>query len=89
MQVSNFISPRSCRPVANQFIIKDDNGNVFFQSYKSIIAKKDCNGKITLDSYFWDYSATTGKYRNEFLGMGIAETREMIKRGAITLENLN
>ena len=89
MKVSNFLSPVSGRPVANQFIISDDNGNTFFQSYESIIAKKDPYGRITLDPYFWDYSKTTAKYRNEFLGFGIAETRARIKAGTIKLENLN
>ena len=29
----------------------------------------------------WDYSVTTGKYRNQFLGEGIKETREKIANG--------
>lgn len=89
MRVSNFLSPRSGRAVANQFIITDNEGARYFQSYKSIIAKIDKDGKITLDSYYWDYSATTGKYRNEFLGFGIAETRKRIASGEIRLDNLN
>jgi len=34
--------------VKNQFILTDDQGNRFFQSYDSIIAKKDRNGAVTL-----------------------------------------
>ena len=73
--------------VPNQFIITD-NGDEYFQSYKSIIAKRS-KGKIYLDDYYWDYSITTGKYRNEFLGEGIAETRKKIASGEYILTNLN
>ncbi len=73
--------------VPNQFIITD-NGDEYFQSYRSIIAKKS-KGKIYLDDYYWDYSVTTGKYRNEFLGEGIAETRKKIASGEYVLTNLN
>ena len=73
--------------VPNQFIITD-NGDEYFQSYKSIIAKRS-KGKIYLDDYYWDYSVTTGKYRNEFLGEGIAETRKKIASGEYVLTNLN
>ena len=30
---------RTGKPVANQYVIEDDQGNTYFQSYKSIIAK--------------------------------------------------
>ena len=73
--------------VPNQFIITD-NGDEYFQSYRSIIAKRS-EGKIYLDDYYWDYSKTTGKYRNEFLGEGIAETRKKIASGEYILTNLN
>jgi hypothetical protein len=73
--------------VANQFIITD-NGDEYFQSYKSIIAKRS-KGKIYLDDYYWDYSTTTGKYRNQFLGEGIADTRKKIASGEYILTNLN
>jgi len=42
-----------------------------------------------LDEYYWDYSATTGRYRNQFLGEGIADTRKGIKAGAYKLADLN
>ena len=61
-----------------------------FQSYNSIIAVKNYKtGKTYLDFYYWDYSVTTGKYRNEFLGEGIAETRRKIKEKIYKLKNLN
>ena len=73
--------------VPNQFIIRDDKA-VYFQSYNAIIAKQE-NGKTYLDSYYWDYSTTTGKYRNMFLGETIKETREKIKNGTYILVDLN
>ena len=86
MKVENMTSTRG-NAVPNQFIITD-NGDEYFQSYKSIIAKRS-KGKIYLDDYYWDYSVTTGKYRNEFLGEGIAETRKKIASGEYVLTNLN
>lgn len=75
--------------VPNQFIITDKKGNRFFQSYETIIAKIDCKGKVTLDKEKWDYSATTSKYRNIFLGEDTKETKEKIKNKIYKLRNLN
>jgi|TARA_R100000084_G_scaffold108213_1_gene70319 hypothetical protein len=86
MKVENMYSPNGNK-VANQFIITD-NGDEYFQSYRSIIAKRS-KGKIYLDDYYWDYSTTTGKYRNQFLGEGIADTRKKIASGEYILTNLN
>ena len=86
MKVENMTSARGNK-IANQFIITD-KGEEYFQSYRSIIAKKS-QGKIYLDEYFWDYSRTTGKYRNEFLGEGIADTRKKIASGEYILTDLN
>ena len=74
--------------VKNQFIVTDDNGATFFQSYSTLIAKKQ-NGKITLDKDSWDYSKTTGKYRNVFLGEDKKETERKIQDGTYQLANLN
>lgn len=86
MHISNMISSRG-NPVANQFIIKD-GFTLAFQSYDSIICKKE-NGKIYLDESYWDYSKTTGKYRNIFLGETKKETEKKIKSGQYILCNLN
>ena len=75
--------------VKNQFIISTDDG-IYFQSYDSIIAfQSNKKNKIYLDKLTWDYSTTTGKYRNQFLGEGIAETRKKIESGEYTLTDLN
>lgn len=88
VKVENMSSSRG-REVPNQFIITTDDGR-FFQSYKSIIAYRPYrSGKTILDEKYWDYSTTTGKYRNEFLGEGIADTRKKIASGEYLLADLN
>tara|TARA_R100001510_G_C7550160_1_gene134291 strand:- start:255 stop:524 length:270 start_codon:yes stop_codon:yes gene_type:complete len=87
IKVRNMFSPKG-NQVANQFIINTNEGT-YFQSYNSIIAFRDNNSKITLDDYYWDYSRTTGKYRNEFLGEYIEDTRAKIKSGEYKLADLN
>ena len=88
-RVRQMTSPRSGREVANQFEIWDNKG-YYFQSYNSIIYFcSNKTGKKYLDFNTWDYSATTGRYRNEILGEGIAETRKKIDEGYYTLAHLN
>ena len=92
ISVKNFLSPNSGREVANQFIIvisTSKGTRRYFQSYNSIIAVVDEQGNTTLDPHYWDYSVTTGRYRNVFLREGIAATREKIAKGIYKLANLN
>ena len=89
VKVYNMTSPRTGGSVANQFEIVTPKG-IYFQSYNSIIAfKPNDNRRTQLDAYYWDYSRTTGKYRNQFLNEGIAETRAKIERKEYLLTNLN
>jgi len=87
MKVTNITNARGNK-VANQFIITDDAGWETFQSYNSIIAKRS-EGGIILDEYYWDYSVTTGKYRNQFLGETKAATQAKIDSGEYILADLN
>ena len=78
--------------VANQFVITVNTNKGtkrIFQSYDTIIAVRDEDGKITLDENMWDYSQTTSRYRNNFLCENTAETRRKIKNGIYQLANLN
>jgi hypothetical protein len=92
MKVEN-ITSNNGNKIANQFIITDDNGNEYFQSYKSMIVKKTkvtpFINTIELDQKYWNYSNTTGKYRNIFLGETIKDTRAKIKSGEYILTDLN
>jgi hypothetical protein len=73
--------------VKNQFIIQTDKGLVF-QSYNTVIAAK-IEGKRYLDAKNWDYSTTTGKYRNQFLNETKKETEKKIKSGEYIMTDLN
>jgi len=89
IRVQQMTSPRTGGTVANQFIIRTPKGT-YFQSYNSIIAfKPNDKRRIQLDEYYWDYSRTTGKYRNQFLNEGIMETRAKILSKEYLLTNLN
>lgn len=85
--VTNMLSP-SGNKVIDQFVIHVEDG-WYFQSYTTVIAFKGIDGTIKLDRDSWDFSKTTGKYRNQFLNMNKAETEKLIKSGTITLANLN
>ena len=89
VKVAQMLNDRG-QAVKNQFYIFDqDNSVVMFQSYNSIIAKRYNNGNVELDQNYWDYSLTTGKYRNVFLAEKKPETEEKIKQGIYKLVDLN
>lgn len=98
MKVQNMTS-RNGNKIANQFIITDTTIDIpgygilldcdVFQSYGSVIAIKDLTDRIFLDEKYWDYSVTTGKYRNQFLGETKKETQKKIDSGEYILCNLN
>lgn len=90
MKVSNMTNAKGSK-VKNQYIIHTPEAT-YFKSYDSIIIKTDFeDGKrrVTLDEYYWDYSMTTGKYRNLFLGETKKETQAKIDAGIYKLANLN
>jgi hypothetical protein len=95
MKVQNMTSSRG-NEVPNQFIITDSDSapqTATFQSYKSVIATIktfDYDTKqVFLDSRYWDYSRTTSKYRNQFLGETKKETQAKIDSGEYILTDLN
>ena len=64
--VSNLINDNG-NAVSNKFIIKTTK-TIYFQSYRSVVAKIDKNGRLIL-SENWDYSNTTRKHLYIFLRM--------------------
>ena len=91
MKVQNMTNSKG-NSIANQFIIHDDEGVSYFQSYNSIIARVDhseLSSPTTLDINKWDYSVTTGRYRNQFLGESKKETQAKIDSGEYVLTDLN
>jgi hypothetical protein len=90
MKISNFTNSKGNK-VANQFIINDSEFTLF-QSYDSVIIKttfEDGKRVVYLDSNYWDYSKTTGKYRNLFLGENKKANELKIKNNIYKLTNLN
>ena len=84
------VSPNG-RKVPNQIIIMDGNKR-YFQSYNVIVAMVDTSEdfyQTYLDEKFWNYSKTTSKYLNEYLGMKSEQVKNAIKRGELILTNLN
>lgn len=80
-------------PTGNQVILSEPDGDMFV-SYGTKIcwkSKSMYNGypKIILDEYYWDYSRTTSKYRNEFLGMSTPQLKELINQGIVKFTELN
>ena len=88
MKLLNMKSPKG-NPVPNQFLIRQDDDTLYFQSYNSVIVKRDSQGAVTLDKNRWDYSVTTGKYRNLFLRETKKDTLKKIETGEYQLEDLN
>ena len=91
MKVANIESSNGNK-IANQFVITEKKQREYFQSYNSMIVKKNYESdqvKIYLDQKYWNYSNTTGKYRNIFLGETITETKKKIKSGEYILTDLN
>ena len=86
MKVENLTNNKGNKAV-NQFKI-EGNGVRIFQSYNSTIVKIEA-GKVYLDEVYWNYSVTTSKHRNIFLGESTKETKSKIKNGEYTLTNLN
>lgn len=76
--VQNLSSPRSYRPVANQYDLVCENG-IAFQSYGSLIAVR-MNGYLYLTDYH-DYSKTTSKYATEWTGFDTKTRREGLESG--------
>ena len=99
MKIRNMQSPNG-NDVPNQFIIEEEGhgalGNFIikqtFQSYSAIIAIRTIwpdMERVILDERYWDYSRTTRKYRNLFLGESETETERKIAEGIYKLDNLN
>jgi len=87
VKVRNMVSSSS-KAVPNQFVINTDDGT-YFQSYDSVIAFIDHAGVRHLDRNLWNYSTTTGKYRNIFLRENKEQTERQIKEGIYKLVDLN
>lgn len=66
MKVKNLINDNGNR-ANNQYVIYDDNGDIYFKSYNVIIANKPRRGKVIISKDYYDYSRTTTKHLCIFL----------------------
>ena len=90
MKVQNMTTSAG-NTAANQFIIFDSEYTAF-QSYDSVIVKtvfEDGKRQVYLDNDTWNYSVTTSRYRNQFLGETTKETQAKIDSGEYILTDLN
>ena len=89
MKTRSLCSPRSGKPVANQWVITTQNGEMF-KSYKTMIAIRSWDGQVMLD-HDWDYSATPLKYLKIFLDVSLSksEIQKRIDDGIFQIGNLN
>ena len=85
LEVENMVSSNG-NNVPNQFIITTADGRMF-QSYNSNIAFIPNDGRQIILGKDWDYSTTTSKYRNQFLGESKKETLAKLKSGEYILDN--
>ena len=87
MRISHLFTRRGRNPAVNQVVVHVPAGDAFF-SYGTFIAfspaRRDLNNPVVLGPD-WNYSNTTGRYRNQFLGEGLADTRRKIGSGEYRL----
>ena len=84
-KVSMMKSQATGKPVKNHFVIETDEGK-YLHSYESVIVfiPNDKSKPVQLGKD-WDYSNTTGKYRNMFLGETKRETEAKLASGEYVL----
>ena len=77
--LDNKVTEKNFYGAVNQFLISGEDFTLF-QSYRSPIAMIRADGQVYIFSN-WDYSKTTGKYRNMFLNETKKDTLAKIKSG--------
>jgi hypothetical protein len=80
---------RGGHPAPDQLEITLEDGSRLFTSYTRKVALVTAEGQTWLDSCYWNYSRTTSRYRNEFLGLSTPEIMRGLESGALKLTNLN
>ena len=80
MKIEQMTSPRTGNAVPNQYLVTIGD-YIYFQSYKTVIAKINrTTNEVTL-SEDWDYSRTTVKYLNRFLSTESKVIKKRIGEG--------
>lgn len=71
------------------YTLKDNEREIFISYDTKIAIKNISDWTIILDKKYWNYSNTTGYYRNQFLWENKKQTEKKIKEGIYILKDLN
>lgn len=82
MIINNMVSDKGNK-IPNQYVIKLNNCNAF-QSYETVIAIRNYDSfhkrwEVFLNKEYYNYSKTTSKYRNKYLGLKTKQIEQKIK----------
>lgn len=73
----------------NQIVVSFTDGSEVFNSYGKNIVEYTGKGTIYFDTKYWDFSNTTSKWRNKFMGVDSKWVKDAIKNKIIKFKNLN
>ena len=86
--LTDMINCRISTPFTNCVIVHLSNGWNILKSYNTTIAMRK-GQEVIIDSRYYNYSASTGKHRNYFLGETLKDTDKKIKNGEYQTADLN
>ena len=88
LNLNNIINFKISTPFTNCVIVHLSNGWNILKSYNTTIAMRK-GQEVIIDSRYYNYSASTGKRRNYFLGETLKDTDKKIKNGEYQTADLN
>ena len=74
---------------ANEVVVTLPTGERHLYSYTVLIAVITAKGIIKLSKNYWDYSVTTARHRNAFLGISSKEVKAKVESKEYKLVVLN
>ena len=86
--LTDMINCRISTPFTNCVIVHLSNGWDILKSYNTTIAMRK-EQEVIIDLRYYNYSASTGKHRNYFLGETLKDTDKKIKSGENQTPDLN
>ena len=86
--LTDMINCRISTPFTNCVIVHLSNGWNILKSYNTTIAMRK-GQEVIIDLRYYNYSASTGKHRNYFLGETLKDTDKKIENGEYQTADLN
>ena len=86
--LTDMINCKISTPFTNCVIVHLSNGWNILKSYNTTIAMRK-GQEVIIDPRYYNYSASTGKHRNYFLGETLKDTDKKIKNGEYQTADLN